>query len=273
MLKKVLFFVIFFSLAVISQDRVIETSDTITIRNTIFEKYTDDFIIKNNGVLILENCIFRNNSLGSKTSRVIFSNDRIVAPIVNFGKLSLLNCKFENNYSWNTALTDDLKAQVSAGAIANFGELRISNTSFKDNTYQKGHFTIIRNTNIDKVSYAGNDSIYNNGNIRVENVSTTPTERGFLLKAELIENPVSSKAEILVETGVSVSVETVIFDAVGNRVFSISDNNVNGTKIFTWSLLNQAGKRVSSGAYQCRLAATDKAGSVTAKTFMLGVKD
>lgn len=266
------FFVILFSIAIIFAEVTISPTDTITIRNAIFENNFGDFIIKNSGTLTLENCTFKNNSLGSKNSDAIFSNDKIISPIINYGKLTLFNCRFENNYSWNTALTDSLKAQISAGAIANFGDLTLSKTEFSNNAYQKGYFTVIRDGFIEQFSYIGNDSIYNIGDVLVDNMLSFP-KTVFEIELGVLENPVKSKAEILVKTDVLVSVEIAISDAIGGRVFLLSDNNVNGTKTFTWNLLNQAGKRVSSGTYLVRLVATDRIGNVSAKSFMLGVKD
>lgn len=65
--------------------------DTLTIRNTIFEKNIEDYVIKNRGVLVLENCTFRSNELGSKNSKAIFSNEKIVAPISSISA-SIENC-------------------------------------------------------------------------------------------------------------------------------------------------------------------------------------
>jgi hypothetical protein len=276
-MKKVLFIVSMFCLTAFADGaREIlpsDTSDAPRITNRVFEGYGEDYVIKNRGVLILEDCTFKNNTLGSKDSEVIFSNDRIVAPIVNYGKLYLLNCKFEGNYSWNTALTDDMKAQTAAGAIVNFGELNMSNVSFENNLYQKGYFTIIRDENIEQFSYIGNDAVYNHGNIHIEDIAT-PQKSGFQLEVALVENPVmiTDKADIVVKTSAPARIEIVISSVASNVVFSASDENVNGTQKYVWNLKNKSGVRVSSGSYALKVVATNGSG-VVSKTLLIGVKE
>jgi len=267
-----LLFVLIFSVTIFATSvREILPFDTLTIKNTTFEKYGEDYIIKNRGVLVLENCTFRNNELGSKDSKAIFSSDKIVAPVINYGKISLVNCKFINNYSWNTAVSDGLKAQAAAGAIANFGELNLSNVTFDSNRYQKGYFTIIRDENIEQFLYAGNDTIYNFGDISIQNTSNTQNS-GFQLSAALIENPVKDKAEIIVSTSAAARVEIAITDAVGKAVFTISGENSAGAKKYTWNLRNAAGVRVSSGTYHLRVVASNVSGSMF-DILYIGVKE
>jgi len=252
-----LFFILIFSVTIFATSvREILPFDTVTIKNITFEKYSEDYIIKNRGVLVLENCTFRNNELGSKDSKAIFSSDKIVAPVINYGKVSLINCKFINNYSWNTAVSDGLKAQAAAGAIANFGELNISNVTFENNAYQKGYFTIIRDENIEQFSYIGNDTIYNFGDISIQNIANTQNS-GFQMSAALLENPVKEKAEIIVSTNMSARIEISIIDAVGKVVFTSSGDNTAGAKKYTWNLRNAAGVKVSSGTYHLKVVANN----------------
>jgi hypothetical protein len=245
--------------------------DTLRITNTTFEKYSTDYILRNRGVLILENCVFKNNELGSKNSDAIFSSERVVSPIINYGKLYLYNCKFIGNYSWNTALSESLQAQAASGAIANFGELNISNVVFEDNVYQNGYFTIIRDGNIEQFSYIGNDSIYNRGNIIVKD-TVLHQNTGLHLDIALTENPVKEKAEIIVNTSASARVDITITDAVGKAVFTLTDEKAAGSKVYTWNLRNTGGVKVSSGAYHLRVVAGNVSGAVFDALF-IGVKE
>jgi hypothetical protein len=270
-MRKILFLVSISIFTIHSSPQIFTVTDTVTLRSTIFENNTEDYVIKNYGVLLLESCTFRNNILGSKTSDAIYSSDNIVAPIINYGKLSLSNCEFIDNYSWNTALTADMEAQIAAGAIANFGELNMSGTTFKDNSYQKGYFTIIDNAYVNRFSYIGDDAIYNKGAIETINSSeTSDLDNDFLFDAGVVENPVRNKAGIVVKTNARVSVEINISDALENSVFSLSDN-INATKIFTWNLKNQSGKKVAPGTYLLRVVAFNDSGKAASKSIMLGV--
>jgi hypothetical protein len=269
--KKILLLIITFILTAFSAEIIISANDTLQITDRTFENYSGDFIIKNHGVLIIENCTFKNNTLGSKTNDAIFSNDNIIAPIINYGKIFISNGKFINNYSWNTALTDDLKAQVAAGAIANFGELTLSNTEFENNTYQKGHFTILRNESVTQFSYIGNDSIYNEGNIIIQDIAESQ-DSILPVRIVFLENPVKNKAEIAINTETPISVSISITDYMSNTVFSTS-SRISDSKIFTWNLLNPSGQRVSSGSYSLRVTAIDNNGKSVIKMLMLGVKE
>jgi flagellar hook assembly protein FlgD len=252
-------------------------SDVLTLKDVTFEKYSGDYVIKNSGVLTLENCTFKNNELGSKNSNAIFSNDKIVAPVINYGKLTLKNCKFIGNYSWNTAISPDLKAQATAGAIANFGELNLSNVTFENNTYQKGHFTIIRDESIEQISFVGNDTIYNYGNLVIKNTANntnTANSQNSALQLEiaLVENPVKEKAEIVVSTNVSARIEIAITNVVGDAVFTLSVDGLNGVKKYSWNLKNKAGIKVPSGTYSLRVTASNNSG-MAVKTLAIGVKE
>jgi hypothetical protein len=272
-MKKAFFFLLILSFLTFAQGLITLPTDTILIKDKSYEDFTQDFIIKNHGVLVLENCTFRDNYLGSKTNEAIFQSDRIVAPVLNYGKLTLKSCNFINNYSWNTALNDDFAAQVSAGAIVNFGDLDLSNTVFENNSYQKGHFTLIYNTFIEQFSYIGNDSIYNAGTVLFQNVpkSTVPAENLYF-ETGLVKNIVKNKAEIFVKTNIVVSAKITISDKMGNLVFSTSDNVI-GTKTFVWNLNNLSGKKVASATYYIIVTVTDNAGNISAKSISLGVKE
>jgi hypothetical protein len=244
--------------------------DTLRISNTTFEKYKTDYILKNRGVLILENCIFKSSELGSKNSDAILSTERVVSPIINYGKLFLSNCKFIGNYSWNTALLDGFQAQAASGAIANFGELNMSNVVFENNAYQKGYFTIIRDANIEQFSYIGNDTIYNEGDIVVQEVADT-VRPNLHLEVALLENPVRDKADIIVGTNTSARIEIIISDAVSKVVFTTSNEKTSGTNTYSWNLRNAAGVKVSSGGYSLKVIASNNRDTVI-KTLMVGVK-
>jgi hypothetical protein len=267
--KKILFLITTFILTAFSSEIIIPANDTLQITKQTFENYSGDFIVKNYGVLIIENCTFKNNTLGSKTNDAIFSDDKIIAPIINYGEIFIKDSKFINNYSWNTALTNDLKAQVAAGAIANFGELTLSNTKFENNSYQKGHFTILRNESVTQFPYIGSDSIYNFGNI----IDIAESQDSILpVKIILLENPVKNKAEILINTETQISVSISITDYMSNTVFSKS-SKINETKKFTWNLLNLSGQKVQSGSYYLRVTAIDNNGKAVVKTLMIGVQE
>jgi len=90
LVKRTLFLILVFGLTVFAESaKEFLPSDTLTLKNLTFEKYSGDYVIKNSGVLTLENCTFKNNELGSKNSNAIFSNDKIIAPVINYGKLTL----------------------------------------------------------------------------------------------------------------------------------------------------------------------------------------
>jgi hypothetical protein len=270
-MRKILFLVSISIFTIHSSPQIFTVTDTVTLRSTIFENNTDDYVIKNYGVLTIENCVFKNNTLGSKNSDAIFSNDKIAAPIINYGTLYVSDCRFSNNYSWNTALTDKFAAQASAGAIANFSELYLSNTTFENNTYQKGQFSVIRNESIEQFPYVGNDSVYNQGSVTVENILKNSAP-AFQFNAGLIENPVRNKAEIVISSNTLITVNITISDPLGNAVYSMSDN-VNGKKIITWNLKNTSGKKVSVGAYSLKIIAIDNSGAIVIKSSIIGVKE
>ena|GEM_PF-2910097 len=277
-MKRTLFLILILGLTLFAESaKEFLSSDTLTLKDTVFEKYGGDYVIKNSGVLILENCTFKNNELGSKNSNAIFSNGKIIAPIINYGKLTLKNCKFIGNYSWNTAISADLKAQATAGAIVNFGELNLSNVTFENNTYQKGYFTIIRDESIEQILFVGNDTIYNCGNVVIQNTTnntnTVNTQSSALqLEIALVENPVKDKAEIVVSANVSARIEIAVTNVVGDAVFTLSDDGVNGVKKYSWNLKNKAGVKVPSGTYSIRVAASNNSGIVI-KTLAIGVKE
>ena len=257
-MKKSLLLVCFAAFSIFAEEIIVNQGETRTISNRVFEDYSGDFVIKNYGTLILENCTFENNELGSKDNEAIFSSGRIAAPVVNFGDLSVSNSRFINNFSWNTALSDDFEAQAAAGAIANFGELELAdNNVFENNSYQKGHFVVIRNTYIDQFAYLGNDEVFNAGNIEFTktNQSLTHDEIDWQIQAALIKNPVRDNAEILIATNKPVNVKITILNALGNVMFSSQRHVQNPQEIIEWNLIDLTGKKVPSGAYSVRVEA------------------
>jgi len=269
-MKKFFLFICCVATLVSAREIIVNHGETKTIRSGVFENYSGDFVIKNYGILIIENSTFRNNALGSKDSIAIFSNGRIVAPIVNFGTLSVSNSRFTNNYSWNTALNDDFEAQAAAGAIVNFGELDLAdNNVFESNSYQKGQFVVIRNNYIDQFAYLGNDLIFNAGNI--EFLKTTgnnqpQNQSDWQIEAVLLKNPVKDKAEILVMTNKPVTVNITILNALGSSVFSLQ-RQIQNSQVIEWNLTNLAGNKVTPGTYSVRIEANH-----FAKVMQLGVK-
>ena len=254
-MKKMLFFVCFMAVLVSAREIIVNHGETKIIRDGVFQGFTGNFVIKNYGVLIVENSVFRNNVLGSKDSVAIFSDGRIVAPIINFGELIVSNSRFINNYSWNTALSDNFEAQAAAGAIANFGELDLAdNNTFQDNLYQRGQFVVIRNNRIDQFTYIGNDTIFNAGNIEFTKTNPTPDESGLGFRAILMNNPVRDRAEILVTVNRPTTVNITILSAVG--VVTSFQRQVNqGSQVIEWNLTNSAGNIVAPGSYSVRVEA------------------
>jgi len=265
-MNKCMLFIFCAAFFIFAEEIIVNFGETKTITNRNFENYSGDFVIKNNGVLILENCTFKNNVLGSKTKEAILSSEKIVAPIVNFGKLSLVNCKFINNYSWNTALSNNFEAKASAGAIANFGELELAdNNIFENNWYQKGNFTIIRDNNIEQFEYIGDDKIYNLGEIEFVKAEQQQNNIDLQIEVALIENVVSNKAQFLVKTNKPTSIKITISDAIG-VVFSIQQQ-VQNSQVIEWNLTNSAGTKVASGTYSARIEADN-----FVKVLSVGVK-
>ncbi|MDR1761107.1 MAG: T9SS type A sorting domain-containing protein [Bacteroidales bacterium] len=252
-MKKLLLFVCFLVSFAFANEIFVNSGETKTINGVFFENYSGDFVIKNNGILILENCTFKNNRLGSKENEALLSSEKVIAPVINYGELSVSNCKFIDNFSWNTALTNDFEAQASAGAIVNFGELDLSdNNIFKNNSYQKGHFAVIKNDYINQFEYIGNDLIYNAGNVEiirtVEENQQPQNASGLQVDVVMLNNLVSDKAEFLVKTNKSAEIKITILNNVSNLVFS-TQRQVQNNEIIVWNLKNQAGNNVASGVY------------------------
>lgn len=263
---KLLFFVCFLVNFAFANEIIVNSGETKTISNEVFENYSGDFVIKNNGVLILENCTFKENRLGSKENEALLSTEKIIAPIVNYGELSVSNCKFINNFSWNTALTSDFEAQAAAGAIVNFGELDLSdNNVFENNSYQKGHFAVIKNDYIDQFEYIGNDLIFNAGNVEiirtVEENQQQQNTSGLQVDIVMLNNLVSDKAEFLVKTNKSTNIKITVFSNMNEIVFS-TQRQVQNNEIIVWNLRNLAGSNVASGVYFVKVEADNFAKSM-----------
>jgi hypothetical protein len=236
-----------------AEEIIVNLGETRTISDLVFEKdSTSDFVIKNYGFLILENCTFRDNSLGSKQNEAILSSEKIIAPIVNYGDLSVSNCKFINNFSWNTALTNKFEAQAAAGAIVNFGNLNLSdNNTFEGNSYQEGRFVVIKNDYINQFEYIGNDMIFNAGNIEILRTVENKEQRNdpdLQIDVVLFENIVKDKAEFLVRTNKSAPIRITILSNLSEVVFS-TEKQVQNEQIIVWNLTNQAGNKVAAGNY------------------------
>jgi hypothetical protein len=270
--KKFLLFISFTAISVFAQEIIVYSGETKIIENKVFENYSGDFVIKNYGVLVIKNCTFKNNALGSKNNQAIFPSEKTVATVINYGDLSVVNCKFINNFSWNTALTSIFVPQAAAGAIANFAETDLSNNTFENNSYQKGQFTIIRNQAIQQISYIGNDTIFNLGNIRnLESENAENIETDLKLDVVLMQNPVKDKARILVKTNKTINVKIVISDAANNMVLSVQ-RQIQNDQVIEWNLTNNAGNKVASGAYAARVEIGVNGKTLLNKAFMIGVK-
>jgi hypothetical protein len=273
-MKKLLLLICCAAVLVSAQEITVNFGETVTIKDSVFENYSGDFVIKNNGVLILENCTFKNNVLGSKSNEAIFSNGKVIAPVVNLGKITVSNCKFINNFSWNTALTNDFKAQAAAGAIVNFGELELAeNNVFEKNSYQNGHFVVIRNDYIEQFAYIGSDMIFNAGDVEfleTDKENNLPSyqqnETALQVEVALLKNPVKYKAEILVKTNKPTNVKVTIFNALGTVMFS-SQRQIQSSEIVVWNLTDPSGKKVPSGAYLAKVEADN-----FTETFQIGVQ-
>jgi hypothetical protein len=235
---------------------IIQEGEARILRNMVFEGFSGDFVIKNYGTLIVENCTFRNNILGSTGDSAQIGVEKVVAPIINHGKLTIINSVFGNNYSRNTALTDNFVAQPAAGAVVNFGELTmVDNNTFQNNLHQQGHFVVIRNEGVQRIAYLGNDTIFNLGT--VENIAQNAAQNNVvntLFEAAIMENPVSNIARILVNTTTPTNVNIAILNHTGSVVFS-TNAQVQNSRIFEWDLRNSAGQRVPPETYLVRIQA------------------
>lgn len=253
-MRKCLLFISCAVIFIFAENLVVNSGETKSINGIIFEDYSGDFVIKNNGILVLENCTFKNNILGSKNSDAIFSAEKPVAPIVNYGNLSLVNCKFINNYSWNTALNNNFEAQAASGAIINFGELELAdNNTFENNWYQKGNFTVLRNDYVEQFDYIGNDTIFNFGTIEFVEIETPQSQTTDLqIEVALLNNLVSDKAEFFVKVNKETVIKITVFDAVNDVMFSVQ-KQIQNEQIIEWNLTNLVGTKVAPAIYSAKI--------------------
>ena len=242
---------------------IVLAGQTKILRNQTFENFSGDFVIKNHGTLIIENSTFRNNALGGTNKDDNFVEEkRIVAPIINLGTLSISNSRFENNFSRNSSITENLSAQISAGVVANFGDLTLyDDNTFTNNLFQRGFFTVLRNTSVQRIDYIGNDTVFNVGNVKLKQTEQAENTQRFVntdleVETAIAQNPVpvNENARVFVRTNRQANVRVTIFDALNNVVFS-TQRQVEGVFIFEWNLTNQSGQRVSGSAFSVRVEA------------------